>query len=322
MSPSKRTIYILISGMLLPQIIFAQIQVLMVDGQNNHEVWPKSTIMMKQYLEDTGLFEVDISRTQYTWNAEKEQAFLSMAEVGATKNLENPKPDPDFSPDFSQYDVVVSNFGWNAANWPESTQENFEQFIAEGGGFVSVHAADNSFPDWKAYNEMIGLGGWGDRDQSDGPYVYYSNNGELIRDTKNGKAGSHGAVEPIPITVRIKDHPITKGMPEHWLTTRDECYAQLRGPAKNMTILATGKDMSEKAPTDRHEPVLMVIEYGQGRIFHTTLGHEDYSLEGVGFIVSFLRGVEWAATGKVTQTIPEDFPTAQQATSRAFELKQ
>jgi len=111
-------------------------------------------------------------------------------------------------------------------------------------------------------------------------------------------------------------------MPKHWLTTRDECYAKLRGPAENMTILATGKDMSGKAPTDRHEPMLMVLEYGKGRIFHTTLGHDDYSIENVGFIVSFIRGTQWAATGEVTTPIPDDFPTAEKASSRKFELKQ
>ncbi|MCG8687743.1 MAG: ThuA domain-containing protein, partial [Desulfobacterales bacterium] len=112
-----------------------------------------------------------------------------------------------------------------------------------------------------------------------------------------------------------------EGMPKVWLTTKDECYAKLRGPAENMTILATGKDMSGKAPTDRHEPILMVVDYGKGRIFHTTLGHDDYSCEGVGFIVSFIRGVEWAATGKVTLPIPEDFPTADNPSKREFILK-
>jgi len=43
--------------------------------------------------------------------------------------------------------------------------------------------------------------------------------------------------------------------------------------------------------------------------------------ERVGFIISFLRGVEWAATGKVTEPIPDDFPTSQKATARKFELK-
>ncbi|MEE9369144.1 MAG: ThuA domain-containing protein [Pontiella sp.] len=124
----------------------------------------------------------------------------------------------------------------------------------------------------------------------------------------------------IPITVRA-EHPITQGMPKIWLTAKDECYAKLRGPAENMTILATGKDRSGKAPTDRHEPILMVADYGKGRIFHTTLGPDDYSCEGVGFIISFTRGTEWAATGKVTQSIPVDFPSAEKSTSRVFELK-
>jgi type 1 glutamine amidotransferase len=65
---------------------------------------------------------------------------------------------------------------------------------------------------------------------------------------------------------------------------------------------------------------MMVLEYGKGRIYHTTMGHADYSIEGVGFIISFLRGVEWAATGKVTIPIPEDFPTADKSSSRNFEL--
>jgi type 1 glutamine amidotransferase len=299
----------------------SKLKVLIVDGQNNHEVWPKSTIMMKQYLEETGLFEVDIYRTKFTWKGEREKAYLPLAGVGETQDLKDPKSDPDFIPAFKKYDVVVSNFGWKAADWPEETQKALEKFMNKGGGFVSVHAADNSFPDWHEYNRMIGLGGWGDRNEKDGPYVYYTNDGVLVRDTTPGSAGAHGPQHIVPITVRVANHPITKGMPEVWMTTKDECYAKLRGPGENMTILATGKDMSGKAPTDRHEPILMVLDYGKGRVFHTTLGHDDYSCEGVGFIISFIRGVEWAATGKVTIPIPVDFPTSENSTSRKFVLK-
>ena len=97
----------------------AQLKALIIDGQNNHVVWPKSTIMMKQYLEETGLFEVDIVRSQYTWKAEREKDFLPLAGVGETENLETPKADPKFSPKFKKYDVVISvsgdplTLGWN-----------------------------------------------------------------------------------------------------------------------------------------------------------------------------------------------------------------
>lgn len=317
----KKTIISIFYILLCSIAANAQLKALIIDGQNNHEVWPKSTIMMKQYLEETGLFEVDINRSKYTWKAEREKKYLAMAGVEKTENLESPKTDPDFAPNFIKYDVVISNFGWKAADWSEKTQKAFEKYVKSGGGFVSVHAADNSFPTWEAYNKMIGLGGWGGRNEKDGPYVYYTNEGELVKDNSKGKGGTHGPESEITITVRVPDHPITKDMPKEWLTGMDECYAKLRGPAENITVLATGKDNSGKAPTDRHEPALMVLEYGKGRIFHTTLGHEAYSFENVGFIISLIRGTEWAATGKVSQDIPDDFPTASEAKSRKFELK-
>ena len=31
-----------------------RLKALILDGQNNHDVWPKSTVMMKQYLEESG----------------------------------------------------------------------------------------------------------------------------------------------------------------------------------------------------------------------------------------------------------------------------
>jgi type 1 glutamine amidotransferase len=317
----KKSALFIAGALLLSFSAEAKLQALIIDGQNNHAVWPKSTLMMKQYLEETGLFEVDIDRTRFTWKAEREKAFLPLAGIGETENLKKPRPDPDFNPMFHEYAVVISNFGNNAADWPEATRKALEAYMRAGGGFVSVHAADNSFGNWEEYNKMIGLGGWGGRNEKSGPYVYYTDEGEQVRDPSPGKCGAHGPQHLIPITVRVADHPITRGMPARWMTTKDECYAQLRGPAENMTILATGKDSSGKAPTDRHEPILMVIEYGKGRVFHTTLGHDDYSCEGVGFIFSFTRGAEWAATGRVTQPVPADFPTAENATHRTFTLK-
>ena len=304
----------------LPLLAPAQLRVLIVDGQNNHQVWPKSTVMMKQYLERSGLFTVDVARSRYTWRADREPQWLPLVDTQPTEDLAEPRTDPGFAPDFSRYDVVVSNFGWRAAPWPEATQLAFEEFVDGGGGFVSVHAADNSFPAWAAYNSMIGIGGWGDRSERDGPYVYYDDSGKLVRDDSEGGAGAHGPQSEFPITVRVADHPITAGLPATWLTSTDECYAKLRGPAEQMTVLATGRDLTDKAPTDRNEPVLMAIDYGEGRIFHTTLGHDTEAFEGVGFITTFLRGTEWAATGEVTQAVPDDFPSPEAATARPFEL--
>ena len=57
----------------------------------------------------------------------------------------------------------------------------------------------------------------------------------------------------------------------------------------------------------------MAIGYGKGRVFHTTLGHSVESMEDAGFVATLDRGVEWAATGRVTQEVPANFPTAEAA---------
>ncbi len=297
-------------------------KVLIVDGQNNHAVWPKSTLMMKQYLEETGIFDVDIYRSKFTWKGKPQQAFLEKANIPNTTDLEKPKTDPDFNPDFKKYDVVISNFGWRAAPWPEKTQKNFEAYMKNGGGFVSVHAADNSFPKWPAYNQMIGLGGWGNRNSKSGFHLYYDDNGKLVKDVPTRGCGAHGAQHELLVTMRDLEHPITKGIPSQWLTTKNECYSHLCGPAENATILATAKDRSAGAKSDKNEPILLALDFGKGRIFHTTLGHGAISFEGVGFISTLLRGTEWAASGKVTIPLPKDFPTVNNSSKRTFTLKE
>lgn len=296
-----------------------KLKALIVDGQNNHQAWPKTTIIMRDYLKDSGRFEVDIARTKFTWNGNQEAAFLPLAGVGPTEDLPQAKTDPDFKPDFAKYDVVISNFGYQAAPWPVETQHAFEQYVKNGGGFVSIHAADNCFPEWPEYNRMIGLGGWGGRNEKSGPYVYIDRDGKLVRDTKPGPSGAHGPLNDFLITIRDAKHPVTRGLPEHWMHASDECYSLLRGPAENLEILATASEPANLREEGRNEPMLMAIGYHKGRIFHSTLGHHAASFECVGFKLTFLRGTEWAATGKVTLTeVPANFPQAERTSCVPF----
>ncbi|WP_143873485.1 ThuA domain-containing protein [Catenovulum sediminis] len=291
------------------------LKALIIDGQNNHVVWPMSTMMMKRYLEDSGRFTVDIERTKYTWNYNKFGPQYPLNDGKKYTEHHPTKTDPQFSPQFEKYDVVISNFGWKTADWPQQTKQNFENYMKNGGGFVVIHAANNAFPNWLEYNKMIGLGGWGGRNESHGPYVYYDKDNKLVRDTRKGNGGGHGKQVEFTVTTRAENHPIMQGIPTSWLHTRDELYVKLRGPAENMTVLATAYDTQK---THRHEPVLMAIDYHQGRIFHSTLGHAKPAFESVGFIATLQRGTEWAATGKVTIPVPEDFPTETQTSIRAF----
>lgn len=292
-------------------------KILIIDGQNNHTVWPKSTVMMKSYLTESNLFEVDVYRTKPTWNGGTHPEFYASYSNSNNFDVEKPQIDMTFIPNFAQYDAIISNFGYKTAEWPIQTKKAFEVYMENGGGFVSVHAANNVFPGWLAFNKMIGLGGWGGRNEKNGSYLYYNEDGNLIEGNQAGKAGTHGEQHEFQITKRT-EHPILKDLPTVWMHTKDECYGQLRGPAENLTILATAFCPKDKNGTGRHEPTLMTIRYGKGRIFHTTLGHDDYSFESVGFITTFLRGIEWAATGKVSQIVPADFPTKYVSRKRNF----
>jgi type 1 glutamine amidotransferase len=271
----------------------AAIRVLIVDGQNNHD-YKATTPHLKKILEETGLFTVDVA--------------TSPARGGDMSN---------FKPDFSSYRVIVSNY--NGQEWPAETKAAFVTFVRDGGGFVSVHAADNSFPQWKEYNEMIGIGGWEGRNEKSGPYLRLRD-GKWIHDTAPGVGGHHGQQHAFVMETYAADHPIMAGLPARWMHSKDELYDRLRGPARNVTVLSGAMSAKSTGGSGEHEPLLLVSTFGKGRVFHTALGHNNgkdlNAQKCVGFIATLQRGTEWAASGQVTQKVPADFPTADKISLR------
>ncbi len=258
------------------------IKTLIVTGQDGSHYWRGASEGIKQILENSDLFEVDI--------------------------LETPDFGEDmrrFNPRFEGYGLVVINYG--GATWNEKIRKRFENYVAGGGGVVVIHSSIIPMQDWPDYNLMTGLGAWNGRDERWGPFVYWKD-GRYVYDYSPGYAGYHGLQHETVVQHRASTHPILKGLPEEWKHFKDEIYTHLRGPARNLEILAT---VEEKG---RHEPVMWTTTYGKGRVFVNVLGHcgNDpemiYSILCTGFQVTLLRGAEWAATGSVTQEVPQDFP--------------
>jgi type 1 glutamine amidotransferase len=98
-------------------------------------------------------------------------------------------------------------------------------------------------------------------------------------------------------------------MPKEWQHVGDELYDNMRGPIENVTVLATAYSKGTKA----HEPMIWTVSYGQGRVFHTPMGHDANAMRCWGFAGTVTRGAEWAATGMVTIPLPKEFPTAEKA---------
>ena len=260
----------------------SRIKTLILAGMDGSHYPVGASECMRQALENSGLFEVDVLITP-DWGGDMSS----------------------FHPRFKDYGLVIINYG--GVEWADAVKADFESYVENGGGVVFIHSSIIPMEKWPAWNRMTGLGAWNGRDEAWGPYVYMQD-GKVIRDDTPGGAGYHGLQHHIVIDHQALDHPIVKGLPTSWHHFKDEIYLHLRGPAENLEIIATTRD------GDRDEPLMWTVRYGKGRIFTDVLGHcgndpkMTYSLTCTGYQTTFLRGCEWAATGAVTQPLPVDFP--------------
>ena len=283
-------LFFVVFSLLLAYTVSARkpIKTLLITGQNNHN-WQVSHVVLKQILENSGRFDVD---------------FVISPEQG--------KDMSGFVLDFSPYQLVVLDY--NGDSWPEETNRRFLEYVQNGGGVVIYHAADNAFSKWPEFNRICALGGWEGRNENSGPYVYWKD-GKLVKDSSAGPGGSHGRQHEYVLNGRDKVHPVVKGLPLKWRHAKDELYDRMRGPGNIRDILYTAYSDKETNGSGREEPLVFTVDYGNARIFHTMLGHagatteDNIAMPCTGFQVLLLRGAEWAATGKVTQKVPKDFPT-------------
>lgn len=224
------------------------IKTLIISGQNNHD-WQRSTPYIWLLLQNSGRFDVDVTTSP----------DLALAEASAL--------DP--------FDLIISDY--NGTLWSDKVKVNFEKTIEQGTGLVILHAADNSFDGWDAYERMVGL---------------------LWR-----QGTGHGKFHEFPVTITDHQHPITRGLSD--FRTTDELYHRLvHLHHVDYHVLSTAFSSEESGGTGGDEPMMVVTQYGEGRVFHQVLGHvwsggDLTALENEGFRTSFIRGCEWAATGDV-----------------------
>lgn len=224
------------------------IKTLIISGQNNHD-WQRSTPYTWLLLQQTGRFDVTVAT----------QPDLELTHASA----------------FDSIDLIISDY--NGPIWADTVKANFEAAIAGGTGLVILHAADNSFDGWEAYEKMVGL---------------------LWRE-----GTGHGKFHEFPVSIIDHEHPITKGLDD--FKTTDELYHRLvHLHDVDYHVLSTAFSSLESGGTGCEEPMMIVTQFGAGRVFHQVLGHvwqggKMTALENEGFITSFVRGCEWAATGQV-----------------------
>jgi uncharacterized protein len=263
------------------------IRVLIVDGFSNHN-WRQTTFLTQKILEDTKLFLVDVCTAPSTQTSSDWQSWR---------------------PQFSDYDVVVQNCNslGGRPSWPRAVQRDLERFVGAGGGLYILHSGNNSFPRWKEYNRMIGLG-W--RNKKFGWGISIDTDGSTIRiPPGQGRKTSHGKRIDALLT-RLGEHPIHKDIPKQWQAADLEVYSYARGPAENLSVLSYAKE----PVTGLNFPIEWVVEYDKGKVYNSTFGHvweNDTNPPGmrcVAFQTLLIRAVQWLGGKGVTWPVPDTFP--------------
>lgn len=202
-------------------------------------------------------------------------------EVDLTENPSNVLTDAE---SLTQYQLFFLDY--NGADWDEEAHLNLAERIRSGAGLIVLHAANNSFVAWEEYEKMIGLS-WRD-------------------------GAGHGKFHEFEVQIVDKSHPIMLGLPN--FRTMDELYHRLTNVQNvPVQVLATAYSDPLTGGTGQHEPMIIVLEYGLGRVYHHLLGHvwpgdplgahkgaSMIAFENEIFQTTLLRGCEWAATGAVS----------------------
>ena len=187
----------------------------------------------------------------------------------------------------AKYDVFLLHFhetDEKPGRWPAEAEKALLDAVEGGKGLVALHYASAAFDqgkaNWPEYEKLIG-GGW----------------------RRSKGHGAHAPIYQFQVDMKDPEHPITKGFPASFLHTPDELYHKLMMVDGNH-ILCEAHDNHEKG-TGKKEPLVWVRTHGKGRVYHNALGHGPAQMEkGIGFQALLARGIEWAATGKVTIPVP------------------
>lgn len=180
--------------------------------------------------------------------------------------------DPQFldSAAIHGFDVVVLHFqNWQRPGPDGRAQENLRRFVESGKGLVLVHFACGAwYNEWPEFEKLAGRVWFG---PDPGP----------------GRR-QHDPYGPFQVELSGSEHPIVQGMAG--FNTRDELYTCLTDHYP-IEVVARAK-----SPTDgKCYPIAMVSNYGQGRTFHCTLGHDARALSVPQVQELYRRGCAWAA---------------------------
>lgn len=206
-----------------------KVKVLWLRGGPVHD-WRNNPPIVKAVLESTNDFEVTF-----------------------TENLD------DLKERIKQFDVLAVYTTGMELNKEQET--GMCDFVHNGGGFVGIHSASDSFKNSDRYWEMLG-----------------------------GRFSGHGGGK-YTVYIYDKDHPITKGLKDFQI--QDETYRH------NFHKNAQMRSLVRMSRGNERQSMGWVSDYGKGRLFYTGLGHDRPAWSNPSFQRLVVRAMYWAARREV-----------------------
>ena len=274
----------LLAGVITATAAETPLRVVLLTGLNHHK-WAETTPEITGALRESGRFTIKEVRPPSPADTAASEAFR--LDLAATDVIVN---------NWTDYPVKLAADQKAAFPWMDQVFE----FVRKGGGYVGVHAAS-----FERHPEFLRLAGMHWRRPDAGVRITVDDDGKIVRTPAGEGPGSgHGPIFEWSVKTRASAHPVMAGLPGEWPHLRDELWHGVRGPAEEIELLATAWSPETKA----HEPMLWTVSFGEGRSFMTLLGHDGAAMKCPGFRHTLARGTEWAATGKVTLPLANDFP--------------
>jgi type 1 glutamine amidotransferase len=219
----------------------------------------------------------------HDWKSTTPKLEAILREAGRFAVEITERPDLLTADFLAPFDVILSN--WNAygldpaaSDWPASAKSAYVDFVRAGKGHVVVHAGSASFPGWGEYLSLT------------------------LATFKPGQT-DHGPRHEFPVRIDAPDHPVTCGLGP--FTISDELWNRPEITGRP-SVLASSYSSVETQGTGQWEPSVLAGTFGRGRTITTLLGHDAEAMANPGFQALLVRGVEWAATGFVTDSVQEE----------------
>jgi type 1 glutamine amidotransferase len=104
------------------------------------------------------------------------------------------------------------------------------------------------------------------------------------------RSRNHGPKAAITVSKLKADHPAVKDLPDGWKTPEGELYNVLE-VLPTATALATGDNGN---PDQGDQVCIWVNQYGKGKVFGTTIGHHNSTMQTKEYLDLLANGIEWA----------------------------